>query len=248
MFYFTGLLHGLNKLHVWCRQDSCLIVISTIYTFLLFSLLLCAGHILGIQQHTETVNSLSSHRAYTLMVHLGCIILSLMEKTQHFQYFSGPSGGNMATSSPFNSKFKIARKGSNWPDLDQSSVVTGAGGRVIMFIYLFLFLFFLIRIIFYFIYIVVGFVIHWHESAMDIHVFPIPIHPPTSPSTWSLWVFPVHQAWALVSCIQPGLVICFTLDNIHVLMLFSWNIPPSPSPIESKSLFYTSVSLFLFCI
>ena len=24
-----------------------------------------------------------------------------------------------------------------------------------------------------------------------------------------------------VSCIQPGLVICFTLDNIHVLMLFS---------------------------
>ena len=77
---------------------------------------------------------------------------------------------------------------------------------------------------------------------------PIPIPPPTSLYTWSLWVFPVHQALALVSCIQPGLVICFTLDNIHVLMLFSWNIPPSPSPIESKSLFYTSVSLFLFCI
>ena len=31
-------------------------------------------------------------------------------------------------------------------------------------------------------------------------------------------------------------------------MLFSWNIPPSPSPTESKRLFYTSVSLFLFCI
>ena len=61
-------------------------------------------------------------------------------------------------------------------------------------------------------------------------------------------VFPVHQARALVSCIQPGLVICFTLDNIHVSMLFSWNIPPSPSPTESKSLFYTSVSLSLFCI
>ena len=26
-------------------------------------------------------------------------------------------------------------------------------------------------------------------------------------------------------------------------MLFSWNIPPSPSPTESKRLFYTSVSL-----
>ena len=95
---------------------------------------------------------------------------------------------------------------------------------------------------------VVGFVIHWHESAMDIHAFPIPIPPPTSLSTQSLWVFPVHQAWALVSCIQPGLMICFTLDSMLVSMLFSWNIPPSPSPTESKSLFYTPVSLFLFCI
>ena len=34
--------------------------------------------------------------------------------------------------------------------------------------------------------IVVGFVIHWHESAMDLHVFPIPISPLTSLSTRSL--------------------------------------------------------------
>ena len=100
---------------------------------------------------------------------------------------------------------------------------------------------------FFLIFFLVDFVIHWHESAMDIHVFPIPIPPPTSLSTWSLWVFPV-QVRALVSCIRPELVICFTLDNIHVSMLFSWNIPLSPSPTESKSLFYTSVSLFLFCI
>ena len=81
-----------------------------------------------------------------------------------------------------------------------------------------------------------------------ISLFPIPIPPPTSLPIPSLWVIPVHQPRALVSCIQPGLAICFTLDNIHVLMLFSQIIPPSPSPIESKSLFCTSVSLFLSCI
>ena len=91
--------------------------------------------------------------------------------------------------------------------------------------------------------IVVAFAIHWHESAMDLHVFPIPIPPPTSLPIPSLWVFPVHQPWAVVSCIQPRLAICFTLDNIYVSMLFSQIIPPSPSPIESKSLFYTNITL-----
>ena len=51
---------------------------------------------------------------------------------------------------------------------------------------------------------------------MDLHVFPIPIPPPASLTIQSLWVFPVHQPWALVSYIQPGLVICFTLDGILV--------------------------------
>ena len=58
--------------------------------------------------------------------------------------------------------------------------------------------------------------------------------PPTSLLSPSLWVFPVHQPWALVSCIQPGLVICFTLGNIHVSVLFSQIIPPSPSPTDSN--------------
>ena len=97
----------------------------------------------------------------------------------------------------------------------------------------------------FFFLIAVDFVIDWNETAMGLHVFPILIPPPTSLSTRSLWVFPVHQVRALVSCIQPGLLICFTLDNIHVSMLFSWNIPHLPSPTESKRLFYTSVSLFL---
>ena len=46
---------------------------------------------------------------------------------------------------------------------------------------------------------------------------PHPDPPPTSFSTGFLWVFPVHQARALVSCIQPGLMICFTIDNIHAV-------------------------------
>ena len=72
------------------------------------------------------------------------------------------------------------------------------------------------------------FAIHCHKSAMGLHAFPSPIPPPASLSIPSLWVFPVHQPWALVSCIQPGLVICFTLDSILVSVLFSQNILPSP--------------------
>ena len=67
--------------------------------------------------------------------------------------------------------------------------------------------------------------------------------PPSSshPSGSSQCTSPEHP----VSCIEPGLVIYFTYDNIHVSMLFCQVIPPSPSPTESKSLCFTSVSLLL---
>ena len=93
-----------------------------------------------------------------------------------------------------------------------------------------------------------GFAIHQHESAMGVHVFPIlnplPSPSPYHPSGSSQCTSPEHP----VSCIKPGLVIHFTYDNIHVSMPFSQTIPPSSSPTESKSLFFTSVSLLLFCI
>ena len=44
----------------------------------------------------------------------------------------------------------------------------------------------LLQILFFFFFIVVDFVIHWNETAMGLHVFPIPIPPPTSLSTRSL--------------------------------------------------------------
>ena len=66
---------------------------------------------------------------------------------------------------------------------------------------------------------------------------PSPYHPSGSPQCTS----PEHP----VSCIKPGLAICFTYDITYVSMPFSQIIPPSPSPTESKRLFYTSASLLL---
>ena len=64
---------------------------------------------------------------------------------------------------------------------------------------------------------------------------------PSHPSGSSQWASPEHP----VSCIEPGLAIHFTYDNLHFSMPFSHIIPLSPSPTESKRLFNTSVSLLL---
>ena len=66
---------------------------------------------------------------------------------------------------------------------------------------------------------------------------PIPLGLPSAPA---LSACLMHPTWA------GGLF--YPWCSILVSMLFSQNIPPSPSSRESRSLFYTSMSLFLFCI
>ena len=87
----------------------------------------------------------------------------------------------------------------------------------------------------------IGFAIHQHESATGIHVFPILNPPSSSLPIPSLCTSPEHP----VSCIEPGLATRFIYDIICISMPFSQIFPPSPSPTESKRLFYTSVSLLL---
>ena len=85
-------------------------------------------------------------------------------------------------------------------------------------------------------------VLHFFPEFARIHVHCVgdaikPYHSSGSSQCTS----PKHP----VSFIAPGLAICFLYDIIHVSMPFSQIIPPSPSPTESKSLFYISVSLLL---
>ena len=68
---------------------------------------------------------------------------------------------------------------------------------------------------------------------------PLPPPSPSHPSGPSQCTSPEHP----VSCMEPGLMIWFTYENIHVSTRLSQSIPRSPSPAESKRLFCASVSL-----
>ena len=89
---------------------------------------------------------------------------------------------------------------------------------------------------------VVGFAIHWHKSAMGVHVFPI-LKPPPPPS-------PSHRSGSSqctstehpVLCIELGLVICFTYDNMHVSMLFSHHPTLAFSHTVQNTVLYICVS------
>ena len=83
-----------------------------------------------------------------------------------------------------------------------------------------------------------------HRCTRVPHREPSSLLPPPSPyhpSGLSQCTSPKHP----VSYIKPGLAIHFIYDIIHISTPFSQIIPPSPSPTESKRLFYTSVSLLM---
>ena len=90
----------------------------------------------------------------------------------------------------------------------------------------------------------IGFAIHQRESATGVHMFPILNPSPTSLPVPSLWVVPVHQPQPKhpVSCIEPGLVICFLYDIVHVSVPFSQIIPHSLSHRVQKTVLYICVS------
>ena len=79
---------------------------------------------------------------------------------------------------------------------------------------------------------------------MGVHVFPIlnpfPLPSPSHPSGSPQCTSPEHP----VPCIEPGLVIHFTYNNIHVSMYSIKLSHPRPLPQSPKD---CSVHLCLFC-
>ena len=77
----------------------------------------------------------------------------------------------------------------------------------------------------------IGFAIHQHESAMGVHMFPIPNPPPTSLPIPSLWVVPVYQPQVTSIMYQT-----WTGDSFHIWYYTCFNAILPNHPTLSLSL------------
>ena len=113
----------------------------------------------------------------------------------------------------------------------------------VCFNFILLFIYFLIKFYLTLQYCI-GFAIYQNESATGIHVFPILNPPPSSLPIPSLWVSQCTSPKHPVSCIEPGLVIRFIYDIIHVSMAFSQIIPH----MLTLKLFYSNIADIQWCL
>ena len=109
-----------------------------------------------------------------------------------------------------------------------------------IFIYLFIFKNFIFTLQY-----CIGFAIYWHESTMGVYKLPILNPPPTSHPISSLWIILMHQP---PSILYPVSNIDWHFISYMIVYMFQCHSPKSSHPLplpESKSPFYTSVSLLL---
>ena len=131
--------------------------------------------------------------------------------------------------------------------LSRFVIVFFQGASVFLFLYFFaLYLFFKILFLLYFaLQYCIGFAIHWHESAIGVHEFPILNPPPTSqPHIISL----DHPRAPAPSILYPVLNLDWRFVSYMIVCMFQCHSPKLSHPLPLlQSPKVCSIHLCLFC-